>query len=310
MKGIMEPAGNGKRYAVAVVIFLIAIVLRIMLDVEYGLHRAPFLTLYPTLVITAYLCGFGPGVMVLAATTLAGMWWTVRIGYRHDQLLFIGTFVGTGVMTLLVVLDMQRAISAARKQVTAIQHTNGEMRHRVKNILSIANAIASKTIRNGSSPEEAAKAITGRFVALGAVYDALTDDANAGVSMRAMMERVVFPLTPDASQYNIVGDDEEIPAHLATTFGLVLHELATNALKHGAWKDQDGVVNVGWFVEDGKLWFQWCERCGACQRTLICHSVIDGTGLRLVRRALPDAEVSVDIAADGLRCTIVMPLGL
>lgn len=315
MRDFWEQRAAGQRYAVAAVILLVAVLVRLYLDYHLGLHRAPFLTLYPTLVIVAYFCGFGPGVMTLVATTVMGCYWSFVLNRASDTLgqvaVFLGVFFSTGVITLLIVRDMQLALSETKHRLSTTAMVNGEMRHRIKNILAIASAIASKTVRANVDAEDAARALTGRFVALGAVYDALTDDAREGVSLRALLDRVVYPLIPDSSQYSVVGDHDMLPAHVATTFGLVLHELATNALKHGAWKDPDGKVSVGWFVENDTLWFQWCERCGACQCTLLPQTKpVASTGLKLIERSLPDAQVTHEIGADGLRCTIVLPLKL
>lgn len=310
----MEKQAQGRRYVVAALIVSVAIALRLFLDYYLGLHRAPFLTLYPTLVIVAYFCGFGPGLMAFGVTSVMGFYWSFVLNRNGDTLeqvtLFMGIFCTTGLITLLIVRDMQLALEERDKRLSAVAHTNGEMRHRIKNILAIASAVASNTIRSGLSAEDASRALSGRFVALGAVYDALADDERVGVRLHDLISRVVAPLAPDASMFVATGDEVEIPPHIATTFGLILHELATNALKHGAWKDQEGKVNVGWFEEGGRLWFQWCERCGACQRTLVSETQIESTGLKLIRRALPNAEVTHEISHDGLRCTIVMPITL
>jgi len=313
MLGMLDEGDRVKRYAAAALIVATTFVIRFTLHAEFGLERAPFVMLYPMVGVVAYFCGFGPGLVALGVGFIFGTYWS-HVAYLAGDtiqrvLVFEGVWLGTSIITLLITRELQNGIMALKNQVSAIGHTNSEMRHRVKNILTVANAIASKTIRSSHDADAAAQAISGRFIALGAVYDVLPEN-NGHASLHDLMDRLVYPLTPDGSRYQVTGDHVMIPAHVATTFGLVLHELATNALKHGAWKTNDGKVSVGWVKEsDNKLWFQWCERCGAEQCLAIGNATfVEGTGLKLITRALPEANVSVEMSHDGARCTIVMPL--
>lgn len=99
-----------------------------------------------------------------------------------------------------------------------------------------------------------------------------------------------------------------LPASLATPFGLVFHELATNAAKYGSLSTPDGIVNLTWSVTErnGKrvLTVVWREQQGPevkpPQRT--------GFGGTLIKRGIPHSTVDTEFRPDGLICTIGLSL--
>jgi two-component system CheB/CheR fusion protein len=107
----------------------------------------------------------------------------------------------------------------------------------------------------------------------------------------------------------IDGEPLLLPADLATPFGLVLHELATNAAKYGALSRTEGRVLLSWQVRAGDgnqstLSVVWQEENGPKAEPLPTK----GFGSLLIDRAVPGATVTREFRADGLRCTIEVPL--
>jgi two-component system, chemotaxis family, CheB/CheR fusion protein len=95
---------------------------------------------------------------------------------------------------------------------------------------------------------------------------------------------------------------------VSTSFALVLHELATNALKYGAWSEH-GSVRVSWRLEknesDGQqLNFLWQERDGPP----VSAPTKEGLGTFLIQKALPGAIVEHTFNPSGLACSIHLPL--
>jgi two-component system CheB/CheR fusion protein len=92
---------------------------------------------------------------------------------------------------------------------------------------------------------------------------------------------------------------------MATTLGLVLHELGTNAAKYGALSAPGGKVMVSWRVEPGtpqrNLIIEWTERGGPAVST----PERKGFGSVLIENS---GKVQQQFEPDGLRCTIEMPL--
>ena len=94
----------------------------------------------------------------------------------------------------------------------------------------------------------------------------------------------------------------------SASFALVLHELATNAVKYGAWS-VDGMVQITWQLESHipqgrQLALLWKERNGP----LVSSPARQGLGSELIRKALPNATVDHRLEPSGLECTIQMPL--
>ena len=109
----------------------------------------------------------------------------------------------------------------------------------------------------------------------------------------------------------MVGPPVTMAAGIVQTFGLALHELATNASKYGALSAPGGKVVLSWGFEEGNdapdsFRFEWREHGGPpvqqATRKGFGHFVTD----QMVTRAL-SATVEVDLAPDGLRWRARMP---
>jgi two-component sensor histidine kinase len=90
---------------------------------------------------------------------------------------------------------------------------------------------------------------------------------------------------------------------------MALHELATNAAKHGAWSNKSGAVEVAWHVDprDRQLWIRWTETGGP----VVKPPARSGFGRLLLERALASdlgGDVQLDFDPDGLKCAIAIPL--
>ena len=100
-----------------------------------------------------------------------------------------------------------------------------------------------------------------------------------------------------------------LAAEQARAFGLVLHELATNAAKHGALSRPGGTVGVRWTIgSTGNprrvLTVVWKEK-GAPP---VKSPAINGFGTSLIDRGIPGATVDRQFRRGGLVCTIAVPL--
>jgi two-component system CheB/CheR fusion protein len=106
----------------------------------------------------------------------------------------------------------------------------------------------------------------------------------------------------------IAGDDIFLPADLATPFGLVFHELATNAVKHGSLSRQAGTVDLSWSLRPGTngrlLTVTWRENGGPPAKP----PQTAGFGTALIEKGIPNARVSREFGADGVVCTFELPL--
>ncbi len=104
------------------------------------------------------------------------------------------------------------------------------------------------------------------------------------------------------------GRPVRLPSSVATPFGLVLHELATNAAKYGAFSADKGEVELSWTVAEGNenpvLKVTWQERHGPAVKP----PKSKGFGSRLIETGLTGASVQHEFPADGVKCMMEIPL--
>lgn len=186
----------------------------------------------------------------------------------------------------------------------------GELRHRMKNILAVAQSIARQMPIKGKSAEEFRDDFLGRFGALIEAQDiAFSEQDDTG--LRGLIERVLAPYTSEAGKV-IVEDGPEITLAPRTimSLGMVLHELATNAVKHGSLGVPGGQVHVGWTLEEGSglLRLHWSEVGGPP----VSAPTAKGYGTKLITATTSyslHGTLEQDYAQDGLHTQIVIPLG-
>lgn len=210
----------------------------------------------------------------------------------HDFTLEERDFVRT-------VADRTReAISRIRAEEEQ-QVLNQEISHRLKNTLAMVQAIATQTLRpvTDRAPVEA---FTNRLHALSQAHQVLLSQDWSSARIVAVVGSVLDQIAPP-DRHRIVGPDIEIGPRTALSLALVLHELATNALKYGAWSNAGGTVRVEWTTEiandDQALILTWREEGGPP----VTAPTAKGFGSRLIRMGLTGSGgVAVDYRPDGL----------
>jgi PAS domain S-box-containing protein len=200
-----------------------------------------------------------------------------------------------------------------RKQ--AEQHLNllvNELNHRVKNTLAMVQAIASQTMRNASGLDEAREAFSARLMSLARAHDVLTQENWESAALRTVVVRALESHVDEAqSRLRIEGPAVRLPPKTALTLSMALHELATNAIKHGAWSRETGEVEVSWRIEEApggrRLRLRWRERGGPP----VAAPSHRGFGTQLIERGLAaelGGEVRLTYDAAGAVCTVDAPL--
>ena len=159
-----------------------------------------------------------------------------------------------------IAVDIDDLKRAAERQSVLL----AELQHRVRNIMSTIHAIAWRTRVSVSSVDEYAERLCGRLMSLARTQSLLTRGANAGVCLRGMLDEEIAAQAPAAGVYRLQGEDVLLPPKAAEVLSLAIHELASNALRHGALTHEDGQIEVSWHlqVQDGQHWLglHWCER--------------------------------------------------
>lgn len=179
-----------------------------------------------------------------------------------------------------------------------------ELRHRMKNLIAVVQAVANQTLRAGRSIEEARRALDGRLAAMGQAIDMLIGSGWTAGSLRGV---IAGALVHDRSRVQVEGPDVILGADAVMALTLVFHELESNAMKYGALAGEKGRVKVGWQVADGRLRLLWSEHDGPpC-----VEPSRQGFGSRMIAKLLGGrfrGSAETEYRADGLRWRLDAPL--
>jgi PAS domain S-box-containing protein len=207
------------------------------------------------------------------------------------------------VQTAAVLIDRQRAEDHQRLLMA-------ELNHRVKNTMAIVQSIATQSLRDAPDPEEAVATFGERLRALAAAHDALTAESWSGADLRTLIEAGVAAVE-DRAVVTIDGPPVRLGPRIALSLSMALHELATNAVKHGALAAPEGRVAIDWRLEgagaERRLRLRWRERGGPP----VAPPARRGFGSRMLERALAAdtrGRATLDFAPEGLVFELDAPL--
>ena len=187
-----------------------------------------------------------------------------------------------------------------------------ELSHRIKNVFSVVNGLASASARDSEARAFAA-AFRQRIGALARAHDYVLPGSvsarNAGEStLKGMLKVLLRPYDADGTRVRITGDDLPLGQSAATTLALILHEHATNAIKYGALSTPEGRVHVDCRAGGESFEITWEEQGGP---PMAGPPVETGFGTIMVSSGIESLSgtLTTDWAASGLRVTLTVPLG-
>ena len=157
-----------------------------------------------------------------------------------------------------------------------------ELDHRVRNNLAALLSLVDMTRRSASDVNSFAERIDGRVRAMGRVHSLLSDSHWTALGVRSLITAVAP--AEFIKRITIDGDDVQIGARQVTGLAMVLHELMTNSVKHGALATPTGTVNIRWTEFESRttikrgLEIRWREQGGPAVNSTPTPSV----GMELV----------------------------
>jgi PAS domain S-box-containing protein len=182
-----------------------------------------------------------------------------------------------------------------------------ELNHRVKNTLASVQSLAAHSLRGGVEPDRMRERFEARLVALSNAHNQLADRRWQDADLRALAEEVLAPYRAD-HRITLDGDAVMVSAKLAVSLSMVLHELATNAVKYGALSVTPGRLSVSWRRGGAdRLVLEWRETDGPS----VPPPIRRGFGTRFIAGAIGGelgGQVEHEFAPDGVRCRIETPL--
>ena len=204
-----------------------------------------------------------------------------------------------------------RDVTEARRAQEHQQLLIDELNHRVKNTLAIVQGIAQQSLKDGATTSEVRTVFVDRLGALATAHNLLTEKHWSPVSLARVIADAVAPHANEGERFTLAGPDLSVPPKTAISFVLAIHELATNAVKHGALSVPAGQVSVVWKItgSEGKerLEMEWRESGGPPVRVPERR----GFGTRMIERGLSaelGGSATIDFAPLGVLCRVEAPL--
>lgn len=209
---------------------------------------------------------------------------------------------GSGRRAIGILMDVtERKASEERLKTIA-----DELRHRVKNTLTVVQSLAAQTFRGVPLGEDHLDRFLGRVRALAAATNALTAGEGTAADLKAVVEDVTRPYRDkDHDPFVIEGEPVSLNERAASSFSLALHELCTNAVKYGALSRPQGTISIRWETEDSGIALEWTETGGPS----VVPPVSKGFGSRLLAGLFPNGEVDHEFHVEGVFCRLRYDIG-
>lgn len=203
-------------------------------------------------------------------------------------------------------------VTAKKLNEAKLQVLARELSHRVKNVFAVVQAIIRQSGRHGSGSETFVAAVEARLVALASAQDALLQMSDDRFDLAELLKRQLSHL----DRVSFEGPDVLMPGRLAPYIALAVHELGTNALKHGSLREPSGRVDISWFrPEPDQLSIRWSETADRPIDDVIAHegSARKGFGSQLLTRVFEGATggtTQLSLGTGGLVWTATIPTAL
>ena len=298
-----------KRSALEQVTWVLGLVAAPMLarmSVDHGALGLPFLTYWPSLLIAALILDLPFAILftILSATSTqwafgGGMWFHTPTAQRFTLFsifaLSSGAILATGSALQATVRHLEKL---ARQQ----EQFNAELRHRSRNLLSIIQALAAPGPR-AENPLDFFREFSSRLDGLSRASDLLRIGTESEGRLPEIVERTIEPFG-FASRISLSGEACVIPNESCIPLIMALHELCTNAVKHGALSQGTGWIDVSWFIAvDGSSLYMLWKESGGPPVTPPSHAGI-GSRLLCPQPGLDSVELTFD--PRGLWCEIMV----
>ncbi len=213
-----------------------------------------------------------------------------------------------------------RDTTEERRTSDRMQVLLAELQHRSRNLLGVVQSICGRTLAGSASLDDFRRQFTDRLMALSRV--------NGLLSRLEDGDRISFDqlLATELKGHGLTAEDGRDPqvelsgpsgislrSATIQTLALALHELLTNALKHGALSTPEGRLRIDWRLVDGasRLRLEWRETGVRFDLGAEGKRDDEGYGRELIERALPyqlQAETSYELGPDGLHCVVLLPV--
>ncbi|KIT17062.1 sensor histidine kinase [Jannaschia aquimarina] len=197
-------------------------------------------------------------------------------------------------------------ITAIKEASERVELVSSELLHRVRNIFTVVGAMVSMAGRSAPEARAAFDDLRGRIGALSQAHDvALQTIDTSRISAGDIIERTLAPYR-QTSPIKVRAEGVDVLTQTAASLGLVLHELATNAVKYGGLRNGDGGLDLSVTRDGDAFEIDWRERIAPPLDASVFAASKDGFGTKMIRQAVRQLGGTFErhLEADGLHVTI------
>lgn len=301
------PPNSAAAYACAAMAVGVATLARLAVGGLGVAGLSSFVTYYPAVLVAVLVGGPAAGLLAAGLGAVLAQWAFQSQGVglvdmNPGHILNIGLFLGANGLMIWMLDRYRRAVSRLTEEDARRVSLAREVQHRVRNMVSVAQAIVTQSLRGDPAQ---ARTINQRIRA-GVSELALTD--HGADDVRSVREALTAELEPfDLSRFELVGEeDAPLAASLRSTLALTIHELATNAAKYGALSTPGGRVRISWRLNGLRRAITWAETGGPP----VAKPERRGYGTVFLRRLLEASGGSIasEFRPQGLSAEISLPL--
>ena len=199
-------------------------------------------------------------------------------------------------------MDRTETVRAQARQRLLIDEVN----HRVKNTLATVQSLAAQTFRSAEDTVAARAAFEARLQALSKAHNLLSERKWEGAELATIVAREFEAY--DEGRGRAEGPPVLLNANAAITFAMILHELASNAVKFGALSSDTGSISVAWMLDgEERLQLRWIEQGGPAAS----KPTRTGFGSRMIDRSVTGelaGSYLPNFSERGFSCELRVPL--
>lgn len=281
-----------------------ATVLRLTLNGVIDLGQAPFAAYYPATLLAALWGGSRAGVLSVFLAAVLGEYFFVPplYGIEIDSLsewLSLLLFVVSALLIVAVAHAYRFTLTELNRALAARELLGKEQAHRVRNLVAVAQAIVSNTL--GRSQD--AGVINTRLTALLGNNEDLSNEDHAPSDLEHTLKKALSPF--ETKQIAFEGSGAIVDGQIGRSIALIVHELATNAVKYGSLSAASGSARVAWQSENDCIRLSWNES-GGPPATVPERK---GFGIRFLEQLVHqrNGTITFSFTQKGLSAEVVLP---
>lgn len=199
-----------------------------------------------------------------------------------------------------------RDISDRKQEAERQQRILQESEHRVKNMLTVVQAIALQTAANSPDMQSFTTSFSGRLDSLARAHQLLVGQVWQDVAISSLCERVLGAEVA-AGRARFGGPELLLKAGQVLGLSMILHELFTNAIKYGALCSDEGRVDLDWSIEGEMITLVWAEHGVPCEAP---DAPSSGFGQRMIAMSVRsdlNGTIEREWRREGLTATLTFP---